>query len=126
MVPCQKIIDTVISENVDLIGLSGLITPSSDEMCFVVIIIENKIDRPLLIGGATTSKIHTAIKIAPLYSNGVCHVTDASKAVTVANTVISKNKCRPFIEELNREYSNLRTSYFKKIKKKTLLKNAKK
>ena len=72
MVPCQKIIDTVISENVDLIGLSGLITPSLDEMCFVASeLSRNKIDRPLLIGGATTSKIHTAIKIAPLYSNGV-------------------------------------------------------
>ena len=119
MVPCQKIIDTVISENVDLIGLSGLITPSLDEMCFVASeLSRNKIDRPLLIGGATTSKIHTAIKIAPLYSNGVCHVTDASKAVTVASKLISKNKCRPFIEELNREYSNLRTSYFKKDKKK--------
>ena len=119
MVPCQKIIDTVISENVDLIGLSGLITPSLDEMCFVASeLSRNKIDRPLLIGGATTSKIHTAIKIAPLYSNGVCHVTDASKAVTVASKLISKNKCRPFIEELNREYSNLRTSYFKKDNKK--------
>ena len=119
MVPCQKIIDTVISENVDLIGLSGLITPSLDEMCFVASeLSRNKIDRPLLIGGATTSKIHTAIKIAPLYSNGVCHVTDASKAVTIASKLISKNKCRPFIEELNREYSNLRTSYFKKDNKK--------
>ena len=119
MVPCQKIIDTVISENVDLIGLSGLITPSLDEMCFVASeLSRNKIDRPLLIGGATTSKIHTAIKIAPLYSNGVCHVTDASKAVTVASKLISKNKCRPFVEELNREYSNLRTSYFKKDNKK--------
>ena len=119
MVPCQKIIDTVISENVDLIGLSGLITPSLDEMCFVASeLSRNKIDRPLLIGGATTSKIHTAIKIAPLYSNGVCHVTDASKAVTVASKLISKNKCKPFIEELNREYSNLRTSYFKKDNKK--------
>ena len=119
MVPCQKIIDTVISENVDLIGLSGLITPSLDEMCFVASeLSRNKIDRPLLIGGATTSKIHTAIKIAPLYSNGVCHVTDASKAVTVASKLISKNKCRPFVEELNREYSSLRTSYFKKDNKK--------
>ncbi len=119
MVPCQKIIDTVVSENVDLIGLSGLITPSLDEMCFVASeLSRNKIDRPLLIGGATTSKIHTAIKIAPLYTNGVCHVTDASKAVTVASKLISKNKCRPFIEELNREYSNLRSSYFKKDNKK--------
>jgi len=65
-----------------------------------------------------STAVETAIKIAPLYSNGVCHVTDASKAVTVASKLISKNKCRPFIEELNREYSNLRTSYFKKDNKK--------
>ena len=114
MVPCQKIIEKIVSENVDLIGLSGLITPSLDEMCFVASeLSRNKIDKPLLIGGATTSKIHTAIKIAPLYSKGVCHVTDASKAVTVATKLISKNKCRPFVEELNREYSSLRNSYYK-------------
>ena len=97
-------------------------------MCFVASeLSRNKIDKPLLIGGATTSKIHTAIKIAPLYTNGVCHVTDASKAVTVASKLISKNKCRPFIEELNREYSNLRSSYFKQDnKKKIQLKNAEK
>ena len=115
MVPCQKIIEKTVSENVDLIGLSGLITPSLDEMCFVASeLSRNKIDKPLLIGGATTSKIHTAIKIAPLYSKGVCHVTDASKAVIVATKLISKNKCRPFVEELNREYSSLRNSYYKK------------
>ena len=119
MVPCQKIIDTAISENVDLIGLSGLITPSLDEMCFVASeLARNKIKKPLLIGGATTSKIHTAIKIAPLYDKGVCHVTDASKAVTVASQLISKNKCRPFIESLNREYLELKDSYYKKDSKK--------
>ena len=119
MVPCQKIIDTAISENVDLIGLSGLITPSLDEMCFVASeLARNKIKKPLLIGGATTSKIHTAIKIAPLYDKGVCHVTDASKAVTVASKLISKNKCRPFIESLNREYLELKDSYYKKDSKK--------
>ena len=119
MVPSQKIIETIISENVDLIGLSGLITPSLDEMCFVANeLSRNKIDKPLLIGGATTSKTHTAIKIAPLYSNGVCHVTDASKAVTVASKLISKNKCRPFVEELNREYLNIRNSYLKNDGKK--------
>ncbi len=119
MVPCQKIIDTAISENVDLIGLSGLITPSLDEMCFVASeLARNKVKKPLLIGGATTSKIHTAIKIAPLYEEGVCHVTDASKAVTVASQLISKNKCRPFIESLNREYLELKDSYYKKDSKK--------
>ncbi len=118
MVPSQQIIEKAIEENVDLIGLSGLITPSLDEMCFVASeLSRNKINKPLLIGGATTSKIHTAIKIAPLYEKGVCHVTDASKAVTVASKLISKNKCRPFIELLSKEYSDIRENYFKKDNK---------
>ncbi len=118
MVPSQKIIDKAIEENVDLIGLSGLITPSLDEMCFVASeLTRNQIKKPLLIGGATTSKIHTAIKIAPLYEKGVCHVTDASKAVTVATKLISKSKCRPFMELLSKEYSDLRDNYFKKDNK---------
>ena len=117
MVPAGKIIETAIEENVDLIGLSGLITPSLDEMCFVASELErNNINKPLLIGGATTSKIHTAIKIDPLYNFGVCHVNDASKAVSVATNMISKSKCRPFVESLKNEYSNLRSSYFKKDK----------
>ncbi len=117
MVPANKIIETAIKENVDLIGLSGLITPSLDEMCFVASELErNNVNKPLLIGGATTSKIHTAIKIDPLYNFGVCHVNDASKAVSVASNMISKNKCLPFIESLKKEYSSLRKNYFKKDK----------
>ena len=117
MVPCQTIIDTAIKENVDLIGLSGLITPSLDEMCFVASeLSRNKVNKPLLIGGATTSKIHTAIKISPLYDSGVCHVTDASKAVGVASNLISKSKCLPFIESIKKEYQELERSYFKKDK----------
>ena len=117
MVPCQTIIDTAIKENVDLIGLSGLITPSLDEMCFVASeLSRNKVNKPLLIGGATTSKIHTAIKISPLYESGVCHVTDASKAVGVASNLISKSKCLPFIESIKKEYQDLKNSYFKKEK----------
>ncbi len=117
MVPCQTIIDSAVKENVDLIGLSGLITPSLDEMCFVASeLTRNGVNKPLLIGGATTSKIHTAIKISPLYENGVCHVTDASKAVTVASKLISKNKCQPFIDSLRKEYEVLRNTYFKKDK----------
>ncbi len=117
MVPANKIIETAIKENVDLIGLSGLITPSLDEMCFVASELErNKINKPLLIGGATTSKIHTAIKIDPLYNFGVCHVNDASKAVSIASSMISKSKCRPFVDSLKQEYSNLRDRYFKKDK----------
>ncbi len=117
MVPCQTIIDTAVKENVDLIGLSGLITPSLDEMCFVASeLTRNKVNKPLLIGGATTSKIHTAIKISPLYENGVCHVTDASKAVGVASNLISKSKCLPFIQSIKKEYQNIKDSYFKKGK----------
>ena len=117
MVPANKIIDIAIKENVDLIGLSGLITPSLDEMCFVASELQrNKVNKPLLIGGATTSKIHTAIKIDPLYNFGVCHVNDASKAVSVASDMISKSKCRPFVESLKQEYENLRKNYFKKDK----------
>ncbi len=117
MVSANKIIETAIKENVDLIGLSGLITPSLDEMCFVASELErNKINKPLLIGGATTSKIHTAIKIDPLYNFGVCHVNDASKAVSVASNMISKNKCFPFIESLKKEYASLRQNYYKKDK----------
>ncbi len=117
MVPANKIIETAIKENVDLIGLSGLITPSLDEMCFVASELErNKVNKPLLIGGATTSKIHTAIKIDPLYGVGVCHVNDASKAVSVATNMISKNKCRPFVDSLKKEYLALRENYYKKDK----------
>ena len=98
-------------------GLSGLITPSLDEMCFVASELKrNNVTKPLLIGGATTSKIHTAVKIAPLYDFGVCHVTDASKAVAVASNLISKNKVKPFIDSLAKEYSSLRSNYFKKEK----------
>ena len=117
MVPANIIIETAVKENVDLIGLSGLITPSLDEMCFVASELQrNGVNIPLLVGGATTSKIHTAIKIDPLYNFGVCHVTDASKAVGVASNLISKSKLQPFIDKLRNEYSLLRDNYFKKDK----------
>ena len=107
MVPAQKIMEAAIRENVDLIGLSGLITPSLDEMCFVASeLSRNNIHKPLLIGGATTSKIHTAIKIEPLHDSGVCHVTDASRAVSVSTNLISKNKCMPFIDSLKENMQN--------------------
>ena len=66
--------------------------------------------------GATTSKIHTIIKISPLYENGVCHVTDASKVAGVATNLISKSKCLPFIESIKKEYQDLKNSYYKKVK----------
>jgi len=94
MVPCEKIIDTALAENADIIGLSGLITPSLDEMVFVASEMERrKIDLPLLIGGATTSPAHTAVKIDPAISVApVVHVLDASRAVGVVSKLLSDNR----------------------------------
>jgi len=84
MVPMDQILDTAIKEKADIVGLSGLITPSLDEMVTVAKEMERrKMDIPLLIGGATTSKMHTAVKIAPRYSKPAIHVLDASRSVTV-------------------------------------------
>ena len=91
MVPAEKIIDTAIKEKVDIIGLSGLITPSLEEMVHVASEMERrKITLPLLIGGATTSEIHAAVKVAPAYSNAVIHVKDASKAAGVLSALASE------------------------------------
>ncbi len=110
MVPAQKIIDTARAEKVDIVGLSGLITPSLDEMCFVASELEREgFDTPLLIGGATTSRVHTAVKIHPNYSRGqAVYVTDASRAVGVAQALISKETRAPYIEQVRAEY--LRTA----------------
>ena len=95
MVPAEKIIDTAIRENVDIIGLSGLITPSLEEMVHVASEMERrKIKMPLLIGGATTSEIHAAVKVAPAYSNTVVHVKDASKAAGVISSLLQKDNSR--------------------------------
>ena len=93
MVPYGKILETAKAENADMIGLSGLITPSLEEMCTVALEMERKgFDIPLLIGGATTSKIHTAVKVAPGYSQPVIHVNDASRAVGVASNLLSDTR----------------------------------
>src|SRR5205085_7383140 len=93
MVPADKILDTATKENVDIIGLSGLITPSLDEMVHVAREMERRqITKPLLIGGATTSKLHTAVKIAPRYSNVTVHVLDASRAVGVVSSLLSSER----------------------------------
>jgi len=107
MVPAQKILDTAKTENVDIIGLSGLITPSLDEMCFVASELEREgFDVPLLIGGATTSRVHTAVKIHPNYQRGqAVYVTDASRAVGVAQGLISKESRGPYIEQVRAEYA---------------------
>jgi len=111
MVPTNIILDTAKKEEVDMIGLSGLITPSLDEMIDVAKEMENqKFDIPVLIGGATTSKKHTAIKISPEYSNGIVHVHDASKSVSVSQKLMSKEQL-VFKKEIKEEYKLIKESY---------------
>lgn len=119
MVSCEKILETARKENVDVIGLSGLITPSLDEMVHVAKEMEREgFDIPLLIGGATTSKVHTAVKIDENYKRGqTIHVLDASKSVPVVSNLLSDNKDK-FSAEIKEEYKNLREHHFKnKIQK---------
>jgi 5-methyltetrahydrofolate--homocysteine methyltransferase len=106
MVPANDIIDKAVEENVDIIGLSGLITPSLDEMCHVAAEMERRgLDIPLLIGGATTSKVHTAVKINPNYAKGqTVYVTDASRAVGVASNLLSEEKSTDYQTEIRADY----------------------
>ncbi|NNE27696.1 MAG: methionine synthase, partial [Saprospiraceae bacterium] len=111
MVPADKIIQTAIDENVDIIGLSGLITPSLDEMVFVAEEMQkNGLQIPLLIGGATTSRTHTALKIDPVYKGPVVHVLDASKSVAVASKLLAsyQNDRDNFYIETKKEYQQVR------------------
>jgi 5-methyltetrahydrofolate--homocysteine methyltransferase len=108
MVPTEKILDAAKEHDVDVIGLSGLITPSLEEMVNVAAELEkNGFDTPLLIGGATTSKIHTAVKIEPAYHGPVIHVLDASRSVGVVNQLLSKNK-DGYVKGIREEYNKLR------------------
>lgn len=112
MVPADKILDTAEKENVDIIGLSGLITPSLDEMVHIAKEMKRRnMKQPLLIGGATTSRMHTAVKIAPEYANGVIHVLDASRSVTVAGSLLNKEQKGGFLTELKTEYTKLKESF---------------
>lgn len=121
MVPKEKIIETALKENVDIIGLSGLITPSLDEMISVVDELEKrKISIPVMIGGATTSKIHTALKIEPKYSHTVIHVLDASKSVAVASSLLS-DQHETFKARIKEEYKYLRESYLSRSSEKDYL-----
>tara|TARA_Y100001970_G_scaffold210069_1_gene256201 strand:- start:1036 stop:3714 length:2679 start_codon:yes stop_codon:yes gene_type:complete len=121
MVPAEKIIDTAIKENVDIIGLSGLITPSLDEMVFLAKELEKrKLKIPVLIGGATTSKAHTAVKIEPEYSGCVIHVNDASKAVPVASNLLNKNQTH-FKKEIKNEYETIRERFLNKKNEKRFI-----
>ena len=109
MISCDKILEEAKKHKVDIIGLSGLITPSLDEMVHVAKEMERlNFKLPLLIGGATTSKVHTAVKIAPNYSGPVVHVNDASKSVPVASSLISNELRQGFIDNLNIDYVRVR------------------
>jgi 5-methyltetrahydrofolate--homocysteine methyltransferase len=112
MVPSEKIIEAAKREKVDVIGLSGLITPSLDEMVHVAKEMQReKMDLPLLIGGATTSRIHTAVKIDPVYNGPVVHVLDASRSVPVASELISAITRPAFQQKVKDEYANMRVDH---------------
>ena len=111
MVPAETIIETAIREKVDIIGVSGLITPSLDEMCRIAEAMEKAgLQIPLMIGGATTSKLHTAVKIAPCYSGPVIHTRDAAQIPTVAAQWLNRQTREKFLSELQREQAELRHS----------------
>jgi len=115
MVPTDKILDTAIKENADIIGLSGLITPSLDEMVHVAHEMKRRgMKQPLLIGGATTSRMHTAVKIAPQYDNGVVHVLDASRSVTVAGSLLNNEQKPGFLNTITKEYTRLKEDFANK------------
>ena len=115
MVPSEKILEVAKRENVDIIGLSGLITPSLDEMVHVAKeMAHDKMDIPLLIGGATTSRIHTAVKIDPAYASTVSYVLDASRCVPVVSELVNKNTKDVFRTRVKKEYADLRVDHEKK------------
>ena len=119
MVPPEKIIDTAIKENVDAIGLSGLITPSLDEMVYLAKEMERRdLNIPLLIGGATTSKAHTVVKIDTEYKNAVVHVNDASRAVTVVSNLLNKKTVNEYVVNLKKDYEDFREKFLKRGKTK--------
>ncbi|TAL69715.1 MAG: methionine synthase [Bacteroidetes bacterium] len=116
MVSSDRIMEEAVKNNVDVIGLSGLITPSLDEMVHVAKELErNKFNKPLLIGGATTSRLHTAVKIAKQYSNPVIYVPDASKSVPVVSNLLSNNEKEQYLRILKKEYEDIFINYEKSI-----------
>ena len=122
MVPPEKIIETAKKENVDVIGLSGLITPSLDEMVYLAKEMERQeFSVPLLIGGATTSKAHTAVKIDPQYKNAVIHVNDASRAVTVVGDLLNKKTNNLYVAKLKKDYDEFREKFLKRGKTKVYI-----
>lgn len=122
MVPPEKIIETAVKENVDIIGLSGLITPSLDEMVYLAKEMDKlNIKIPIMIGGATTSRAHTAVKIAPQYNATVAHVNDASRAVTVAGNLLNSATKDEYSKALKAEYDELREGYLNRSRDKDYL-----
>ncbi|MFN0728067.1 methionine synthase [Polaribacter gochangensis] len=122
MVPPEKIIEMAISERVDAIGLSGLITPSLDEMVYLAKEMQRQnFELPLLIGGATTSKAHTAVKIDTQYKNAVVHVNDASRAVTVMGDLLNKKSSNEYVAKLKKDYDEFRTKFLKRGKEKSYI-----
>ncbi|WP_417369138.1 methionine synthase [Flavobacterium beibuense] len=122
MVPPERIIETAIKEEVDIIGLSGLITPSLDEMVYLAKELDKlNISIPIMIGGATTSRAHTAVKIAPEYRETVVHVNDASRAVTVAGNLINTGTKTEYSKTIREEYDKLREGYLNRSRDKDFL-----
>jgi len=121
MVSCEKILAAAKDQKVDVIGLSGLITPSLDEMVHVAKEMTREgLEMPLLIGGATTSKAHTAVKIAPSYGAGVIHVLDASRAVGVVGSLVSSSQKPGFVGQIRAEYAQVREAHQERGNKKIL------
>lgn len=122
MVPPEKIIQTAIEKQVDIIGLSGLITPSLDEMVYVAQELERTNSSvPLLIGGATTSRAHTAVKIDPVYNHSVVHVNDASRAVTVVSQLLQKDQESVYRQSVKDDYATFRKNFQKRKDSKTYI-----
>lgn len=122
MVPPEKIIAAAKEQNVDIIGLSGLITPSLDEMVYLAKEMERQdFSVPLLIGGATTSKAHTAVKIDPQYKNAVVHVNDASRAVTVVSDLLNKETSNAYVAKMKKDYDEFREKFLKRGKNKAYI-----
>ncbi|KAF4018766.1 hypothetical protein G4228_010618 [Cervus hanglu yarkandensis] len=122
MTPCDRILKAALDHKADIIGLSGLITPSLDEMIFVAKEMERlAIKIPLLIGGATTSRTHTAVKIAPRYSAPVIHVLDASKSVVVCSQLLDENLKDEYFEEILEEYEDIRQDHYESLKERRYL-----
>lgn len=127
MVPAETIVQRAIEEKVDIIGLSGLITPSLEEMAHVAVELQRAgLDIPVMIGGATTSKLHTALKIAPVYSGPVIHMKDASQNALAAARLLNPESHAEFVERLNKEYEELRLKNSNKQVKTVSLEEAQK